>query len=278
MRGTTLTVIDGFAVAKDRDFRENEEAELSYMINRKTSHPVGFGRVTRDIILVCLSLMLLGFGGAKASGQGDAGTGPATVPRVIYVMDFDLEVGDIQSAKGPLQSRRQGRGALTNILPKPHNGQKEPAVQARELVDLMSTSLVKELGKLGFKATRLSAGTVQPPEGLLVRGVFAQVDEGNRLRRAVVGFGAGQTDLQVVVAVDDLAHGSPEPFYQLDTSTESRKLPGAAITMNPYVAAAKFVLSGRDMNKNVTQTAAKIAAEIARRLGKPGVPPGGAER
>jgi hypothetical protein len=37
--------------------------------------------------------------------------------------------------------------------------------------------------------------------------------------------------------------------------------------MNPYVAAAKFVLSGRDLNKNVTQTASKIAADIAGRLG-----------
>ena len=244
------------------------------MINRKTFCPAGFGRVTTDIAIVCLSLMLLGFGGAKVSGQRDAGAGPATTPPVIYVMDFDLEVGDVQSATGPVQSRRQGRGALANILPEARTGQKDPAVQVRELVDLMSTSLVKELGKLGFKASRLSAGMAEPSEGLLVRGVFAQVDEGNRLRRAVIGFGSGQTDLQVMVAVDDLVRGSPQPFYELDTNAESRKLPGAAITMNPYVAAAKFVLSGRDMNKNVTQTASKIAADIAGRLGKPGISPG----
>jgi len=140
------------------------------MINKKTSCPVGFGRVATDIAIVCLFLMLLGFGGAKVSGQRDAGAGPATMPRVIYVMDFDLEVQDIQSGTGPLQSRRQGHGALANILPKPRSGQKDPAAQARELVDLMSTSLVKELGKLGFKASRLSAGMSQPAEGLLIRG------------------------------------------------------------------------------------------------------------
>jgi len=248
------------------------------MINRKTSCPVGFGRVATDIAIVCLFLMLLGFGGAKVYGQRDAGAGPATTPRVIYVMDFDIEVQDVQSGTGPLQSRRQGRGVLANVLPKPRNGQKDPAGEARELVDLMSTSLVKELSKLGFTASRLSAGMLPPPEGLLIRGVFAQVDEGNRLRRAVIGFGAGQTDLQVMVTVDDLAHGSPQPFYELDTNAESRKLPGAAITMNPYVAAAKFVLSGRDLNKNVTQTASKIAADLAGRLGKQEIPPGAAEK
>lgn len=43
-------------------------------------------------------------------------------------------------------------------------------------------------------------------------------------------------------------------------------MPGAVITMNPYVAAAKFVMSRSASEKDVEHTAAKIAAEIVKRV------------
>jgi len=49
-------------------------------------------------------------------------------------------------------------------------------------------------------------------------------------------------------------------------SAKSSKMPGAMITLNPYIGAAKFVLSSRDMEKVIKQTAAKIAADIAGRI------------
>ena len=132
----------------------------------------------------------------------------------------------------------------------------------------MAASLVKELTKKKLNAQRFNLKRDLPPNGLLVRGVFTQVDEGNRLRRTAIGFGAGETEMQVFVSVDDLVHGSPKPFYELDTKAESRKLSGAVITMNPYVAAVKYLLSGQDMEKNITQTASKIAGDIAERIRK----------
>jgi hypothetical protein len=69
------------------------------------------------------------------------------------------------------------------------------------------------------------------------------VQEGNQLRRAGIGFGAGHTELQVVVDIDDLAAGAPKPMYTVETKADSGKLPGAVITLNPYVAAARFVIA-----------------------------------
>jgi hypothetical protein len=37
------------------------------------------------------------------------------------------------------------------------------------------------------------------------------------------------------------------------------------IALNPYAAAARFVVSGQDLNRNVVNTASQIAAEISRR-------------
>ncbi len=231
---------------------------------RHTGWRITIKRALTNFTVICFCFLLFGFGGAKISSQREVGSVPSNMPQVIYVTDFDLEVQDIQSGPGILRPH----GSRANILPKPRAARKDPATQARELVDLMSTSLVKELIKLGFDAQHLHAADARPTQGLLVRGVFTQVDEGNRLRRAVIGFGAGDTDMQVAVTADDLSQGLPKPFYELDTSAESRKMPGAIISMNPYVAAAKFVISGKDINKNVTATASKIATAIAERIRK----------
>ncbi len=208
-------------------------------------------------IVICLCLLFVGCSGAKISGSRDI-AGPSTMPKMIYVMDFELQAAD--------GSRPERSGPIRERLLNPLRGRKDPAVRSRELVDLMSESLVKELAERKLKARRLGASDALPADGLLVRGLFTQVEQGNRIRRAVIGFGSGETELQVVVSVDDLSQGSPKPLYELDTTAASGKLPGAVVTLNPYVAAAKFALAGRDLEKNVTKTASKIADDIAGRI------------
>jgi hypothetical protein len=67
-----------------------------------------------------------------------------------------------------------------------------PEAQASKLVDLMSKDIIADLQKSGHKAQRLAPGDAQPFTGAWVRGVFTEVDEGSRTRRAVIGFGSGQ--------------------------------------------------------------------------------------
>jgi hypothetical protein len=55
-------------------------------------------------------------------------------------------------------------------------------------------------------------------------------------------------------------------MYELDTTADSGKAPGAAITLIPSVAAARFVLAGSDLDRNVKQTATQIAEQVSRRL------------
>jgi len=132
----------------------------------------------------------------------------------------------------------------------------------------MSTSLVKDLSKAGFNAVRLPVDARMPTEGWLLRGVFTGVQEGNRLRRAMIGFGEGQTDIQVVANIQDLSKGPPKPLYEIATDAASGDKPGAAPTLvlGPYGAAVRFVMAGKDLDKNVKQTAAQIAERMASRV------------
>ena len=65
----------------------------------------------------------------------------------------------------------------------------------------------------------------------------------------------------------DLSAGTaPAPLYTAQTDATSNKMPGAVVTLNPYVAAAKFVLAGRDLDRSTQQTAEKIAGLIVARV------------
>ncbi len=93
----------------------------------------------------------------------------------------------------------------------------------------MASSLLKDLTKAGFSALRLQPGATVPPEGWLVRGVFTQVQEGNHLQRALIGFGEGATDVQVVTKVDDLSQGRKKMSSSFCMRTRTRTSPGAGV-------------------------------------------------
>ena len=185
---------------------------------------------------------------AKVVSDVDMSPGVKARPAVIYVEDFDVGGGAVQSqsmfAHLPLHAWREQS-------------------QAHDLVASMQEDVAKDLASKGLVVRRLTEGSPLPADGWLVRGTILQLDEGNRLRRAVIGFGTGQTQVQVAVAIDDLgAHQPVAPLFEMQTDAKSGRAPGAVITLNPYVAAAKFVLSGHDLKQNVQKTAVQIADRV----------------
>jgi hypothetical protein len=56
----------------------------------------------------------------------------------------------------------------------------------------------------------------------------------------------------------------------MDTRTHSSRKPGAALSFDPYLGAARFVIDGFDLDTNVTQIAAEIADDISERAPEPG--------
>jgi hypothetical protein len=215
-------------------------------------------RTLTRLFWTCLlvGLALTGCSSAKLVSFQDVSKRPAARPAVVYVADFELAPDSIQSE------------TLTAFLPLHAYLERS---KAQSLVATMSTSIVEDLAKKGIAAEPLPANAPLPKQGWLLRGVFRKIDEGNRVQRAVIGFGSGKTDLEVTISVDDLSAGmAPTPLYTAQTDATSNKLPGAVVTLNPYVAAAKFVLAGRDLDRGTDATAEKIADLIvARVMGTP---------
>jgi hypothetical protein len=191
---------------------------------------------------------------------------PGEKPSVIYVADFGLVPGAIGDEKGVLSEVPIIRQPADELL----YGQKPPTERAHELVELMSISLVKDIEKAGHRAVRYEPTATLPTNGWLVRGMYTKVQEGNRLRRSLVGFGVGKTDVQVVTVFNDLSQGPPEPICQVDTTATDGELPGVGPTLilTPYGATARFLLAGTDLDRNVRATATRVKEALVQEIAK----------
>jgi hypothetical protein len=185
---------------------------------------------------------------------------------VIYVSDFELDSENFQTDQSMNRAHQR-----PHVLNGPLRQNRDPATQAQNLVNIMATDIVQNLTKAGYKAQRLAAADVRPSEGVWVHGVFTELNEGNRLQRAVIGFGTGRTKMDLYVTMNDLSRPH-QPLYTSATSGESGKKPGAAITMNPYVAAAKFVMEKNAPEKTIKKTGGEISKDIIAHLKQHEVP------
>jgi uncharacterized protein DUF4410 len=206
---------------------------------------------------------------ANVTGQREFAAPTAQRPAVLYVTDFTLPAEIIQHEEGALSGRSGPAGRVGDRL---SGASTDTETRAQKLVDLMSRSLIKDLSKAGFNAVRLPPDAPLPAQGWLVRGCFTAVQEGNRVRRSMIGMGEGKTDLQVLSCVNDLSLGPPRPLYEIATDANSGSQVGAAPTLalGPYGVAVHFVKSGTDLEKNVKQTASQIAAQIVQHVQQTG--------
>ena len=114
-------------------------------------------------------------------------------PQVIYVHDFSMSPAAV--------SLDSAIGARLMEMAK---GTPEAEAQlevAQELARIVTTQLVDEIRKTGLAAEPAPAGVEMPAPSLSVEGQFLSVDEGNRLRRMVIGFGAGASEVRTLVQI-----------------------------------------------------------------------------
>jgi uncharacterized protein DUF4410 len=238
----------------------------------QTGVPMRHRPAARFAIALLVPILMLGLcvgqeANPQARVENESARPRADRNKVIYVSDFDLDPANFQQDKGGIT----GKGYLLPAPPKSPLRRKhlDPAAAASNLIRLMSESLVADLQKAGFKAQRLASTEPVPTEGLLVSGVFTELNEGNQMRRALLGFGSGKSKMELYVMVADASSAS-HPLYETSTQQSNGKGPGTVIALNPYAGAAGFVVKfGMTKNapeKMVRQTASKIATELTKQL------------
>ncbi len=177
---------------------------------------------------VLLGLLWYELALTSAPAAGRPTTTAAPKP-LVYVSDFVIDVVPPESG-----------------VQKPED---DPQELASHLVELMSTKLIVALQKAGYSATRMHSGDARPDSGVQIRGLFAEVDDENHWRRAVIRSATDSGKMEALVAVANLS--KPEQaLYEIAQLPGNEDGPGAVITLSPYVPLTKYDLS-KDADENV---------------------------
>jgi hypothetical protein len=162
-------------------------------------------------------------------------------PSRILVYDFAVNQFQVKENQGLLQSTVNDFQGRTTYE---HMGE-----IADEVRKVAAEDLVKGIQNLGLPAERAASFTPIPPGALGITGQFLDVDEGNKAMRLVVGFGKGESRVDIRIQVFALGLGPNEPpdqnpikLLEMETHADSGKMPGMIVT-GPVGAAAAGGLS-----------------------------------
>jgi hypothetical protein len=198
-------------------------------------------------------------------------SGKASLPRPdrVLVYDFAVSANDVK-----LNSAIGAR--LANLVTGAQENEEQGKV-GRAVAKALAESLVKELEQLGLPVEQASSETMPTARTVMIHGQFLTIDEGNRLRRMVIGFGVGGTDLQTKVQVYQGTEAAPLLLQEFEVNAESSKKPG----MGPMVgvgaaatsAASAAVVSGgvgvaTEFDQTVEGDAKRTAKEVAKPLSR----------
>jgi hypothetical protein len=192
---------------------------------------------------VLLAVTAFGCAGAQTTQRSSAAPITATAPTVVVVYPFAVSASDVSLNSGIFQV------AYRNM-----SGEDQSAQQldlARQTAQNICVQVAANLTQKGISTTCMQRGV--PPTGnnvLILDGQFTDINEGNRLRRMVIGLGAGQSTLDSVVQVIQKTDQGSSEIMDFSTHADSGYMPGAGVT-GPAGAAAGGAAAAASLAVNV---------------------------
>jgi len=176
------------------------------------------------------AVMLAGCASAAVTQQAQQQPADVNRPTQIVVYPFAVDAKDVTLNQSIVQ--RAYRSAT---------GDHENAAQleiAHDTAQAICQQVVTDLTGKGYNAVCVQRGTfVAGGNILVVDGVLTDISEGNRLRRLVIGFGAGSSSLDTNVSMYQRVGGNLNQVLAFSTHADSGKMPGAAVFAPVGVAA-----------------------------------------
>jgi hypothetical protein len=180
----------------------------------------------KGLAVLSISLGLLGCSHTKATNIQQSSSGALSKPTRILVQDFSVSSEAVKTSSTPL--------AKLKDMTSSDNGQSEKLALQKEVGSALSDELMDRMKKLGFDVARADAGKQPSSREIIVTGTITNVDEGNSVRRAIIGFGAGQSSVDSDVMI--LGAGN-QKLLSFKAHSDSGNAPGAAATAGVGAAA-----------------------------------------
>jgi hypothetical protein len=221
-----------------------------------------------------VGIILAGLAPAKVSDVKSNTSAMPKAPRMIYVNSFSISQAAKSDETQSPESERPGLlGALREreqegVIGQHREAQKEQTLE--KVPGVLQQALIADLSQ-SIAPAESGNGTKAPADCWIITGEFLEVSTGSRALQSGVGFGAGESHLEVRAKVYS-AHDPNKPFLTFDSEGASGHMPGAVVSKNPYAAAAKFVMSKREPEREAKKVASSIAHEIGKFMAAQGIP------
>jgi len=183
------------------------------------------------------AVMALGCAGTVVKSEYESAKTRLQRPSEIFVYNFAVTRQQVKENQGLLQGTVNEISGTTTL-------EHETEI-AEEVQTVAADELVERIQNLGLPAKKVSGTTPLPKGSLGITGQFLDVDEGNRARRLVIGFGSGQSKVDIRVQLYgyglDPSRSEPEiaptKLLEFETHADSGSMPGAAVTAGAGAAA-----------------------------------------
>ena len=196
-----------------------------------------------------LALAAFGCAGAQVTQQSSAAPISAGPPTAVVVYPFAVDASDVSLNSGIFQV------AYRNMSGEDQNAQQVQL--AHQTAQNICVQVAANLTQKGITATCLQRGVAPTGDNVLVLdGQFTDISEGNRLRRMVIGLGAGASKVDTVVQVIQKTPQGSSELLDFATSADSGYMPGAGIT-GPAGAAAGGAVAAASIGVNIAAAGVK---------------------
>ena len=169
------------------------------------------------------ALVLLAAGCAKTDVRSTSATADPGLPapRRVLITNFAVSPADI----------RENASLFAKIGRSIENTDQnaEELQLGRDVADALAAELTVRIANLGLNAVRASANTPLTTGAIMIAGHFINIDEGNRLRRNVIGLGMGKSSIDCEVSVLAPGPAGRQAISTFDAHIDSGKMPGAAV-------------------------------------------------
>jgi len=222
--------------------------------------------------MACLLAMLVvaGCASSKVTNLRSDNRGAIPRPERVLVHDFAAtpdDVGGDAAIGGHYEYRSQPLTA-------------EEIEIGRKLGADVAAQLVDEIRSVGLNAQRAAGSGFVPRNGdLLIKGEFVEIDEGSKMKRMLIGFGAGASELKTHVEAYTVTEQGPVRLGEASVKTEGGKMPGMLVPVGVGAAAGRAATSAavsggiavaKELGPESMRAAAKRTAEEIMKILKQG--------
>lgn len=179
-------------------------------------------------VIAALAALAAGCAGAKVSESRQVGEAVNQRPAQIVVYPFAVDASEVSLNQSIVQKVYRGASGA--------NQTEDQLKLGHETAQNLCVQVAADLTQKGFPAACQPRGTSVMDNTLIVDGFFKDINEGNRLRRMAIGFGVGASTLDTNVDVYQRADYITHEVLQFDTTADSGKMPGLAVTGAPGLA------------------------------------------